>query len=92
MVGRFFEGRIFYRLMIAVLWLTKIYFGRPNAGIGWKMANGRLLFLALRHTYISVYILTYMHILLFVCKCTYDTYVRTVVWEIFDVKNFSSMV
>ena len=29
------------------IWPTKMDFGRPNAEIGRKMANGRLLFLAL---------------------------------------------
>ena len=28
-------------------------FGRPNAEIGWKMANGRLLFLALGVYFLS---------------------------------------
>ena len=28
-------------------WPTKMDFGWPNTEIGWKMANGRLLFLAL---------------------------------------------
>ena len=45
---------IFFRLLIAVpienvqeIWLIKMDFGQPNAEIGQKMANGRLLFLAL---------------------------------------------
>ena len=29
------------------IWLTKMDYGRPNAEIGWKMANGQLLFLTL---------------------------------------------
>ena len=29
------------------IWPTKTDFGRPNAEIGWEMANGRLLFIAL---------------------------------------------
>ena len=29
------------------IWPTKMDFGWPNTEIGWKMANGRLLFLAL---------------------------------------------
>ena len=29
------------------IWLTKMDYGRPNAEIGRKMANGQLLFLAL---------------------------------------------
>ena len=42
-----------FRLLISVpienvqeIWPTKMDFGRSNAEIGWKMANGRLLFLA----------------------------------------------
>ena len=52
LVGHFFENRIFSKLLTAIP--LKMYrkfgppnFGRPNAEIGWKMANGRLLFLAL---------------------------------------------
>ena len=53
LVGHFYEDRIFYRLLIAVPlrmyrkfgWKTD--FGWINAKIGQKMANGRLLFLAL---------------------------------------------
>ena len=48
--GRFSENG----LLIAVpienvqeIWPTKMDFGRPNAKIGRKMANGRMLFLAL---------------------------------------------
>ena len=44
-----------FRLLIAVpiecvqeTWATKMDFGRPDAEIGQKMANGRLLLLALR--------------------------------------------
>ena len=29
------------------IWMTKMEFGQPNAEIDWKMANGRLLSLAL---------------------------------------------
>ena len=43
-----------FRLLIAVpienaqeIWPTKMDFGRPNVEIGRKMANGRMLFLAL---------------------------------------------
>ena len=47
----FFENRIFlgYWLLspLKMYWPTKMNFGRPNTEIGWKMANGRLLFLAL---------------------------------------------
>ena len=49
LVGRFFEDRIFYRLLIAVpienvqeIWPTKMDFGRPNAEIGRNMANDQL--------------------------------------------------
>ena len=45
---------IFYRVLyccpienVGEIWPIKIVFGRPNAEIDWKMANGRLLFLAL---------------------------------------------
>ena len=54
LVSRFFENRIFYRLLIVVpienvweIWPTKMDFGRPNAEIGRKMADGQLLFLTL---------------------------------------------
>ena len=49
-----FLKRIFYRLLhcysidnVWEIWPIKIDFGRPNAEIGWEMANGLLLFLAL---------------------------------------------
>ena len=41
-----FQLIIFYHLTWEI-WPIKIDFGRPNAEIGWKMANGQLLFLAL---------------------------------------------
>ena len=37
--------------MYRKIWPTKMDFGRPNAEIGRKMANGRLLFLALYRSY-----------------------------------------
>ena len=50
----FFKDRIFYRLLhccpienVWEIWPIKIYFGLLNAEIGQKMANSRLLFLAL---------------------------------------------
>ena len=55
-IGRpFFENMIFYRLAtdccpienVQEIWLTKMDFGQTNAETGQKMANGRLLFLAL---------------------------------------------
>ena len=50
-IGRlFFRKWIFIRLLIAVtienvqeIWPTKMDFGWPNAEIGRKMANGRLI-------------------------------------------------
>ena len=54
LVGCFFKNRIFYRLLhccpienVWEIWPIMIDFGRPNAEIGRKMANGRLLFLTL---------------------------------------------
>ena len=52
LVGRFFKDRMFYRLRLIhccfienvwEIWLIKIDFGRPNAEIGRKMANGRFI-------------------------------------------------
>ena len=40
LVGCFFENPV-------KIWPTKMDFGQPIAEIGWKMANGQLLFLAL---------------------------------------------
>ena len=55
LVGRFLKIGYFYRLLIYCsienvqeIWPTKMDFGQPNAEIGWKMANGQLLFLALQ--------------------------------------------
>ena len=55
LVGCFLKIGYFYRLLtqrcpiefIWEIWPTKMDFGRSNAEIGQKMANGRLLFLAL---------------------------------------------
>ena len=49
LVGHFYENWIFYRLLIGAqeIWPTKMEFSRPNDEIGQKMANGRLLSLAL---------------------------------------------
>ena len=52
------------------IWPTKMDFGRPNAEIGWKMANGRLLFLAL-HIYPSSDVISLHCITHVCCYCTY---------------------
>ena len=44
-------------------------FGRPNAAIGWKMANGRLLFLVLCVCVCVVYMCVLLCVLLCVCVC-----------------------
>ena len=62
-----------FRVLIAVyienvqeIWPTKMDFGRPNAEIGWKMANGWLLFLVL---YVWIYMPNDMHMIAFVISC-----------------------
>ena len=47
------ESSLCYRLLIAVPLKMYRKFGRPNAEIGWKMANGQLLFLA-QHAYVPI--------------------------------------
>ena len=49
-VGHFLKT-VYFRLLTAVPLKMYRKFGQPNAEIGWKMANGRLLFLALLTTF-----------------------------------------
>ena len=63
-----FKSWTFYRLIhccpienIWEIWPIKIDFGRPNAEIGWKMASGRLLFLALVIVYVFLVNFTKNH-------------------------------
>ena len=55
LVGRFLKVGYFtdcYPIVnVQEIWPTKMDFGWSNAEIGWKMANGRLLFLALLASY-----------------------------------------
>ena len=44
------------------IWLTKMDFGRPNAEIGWKMANGQLI---LTLVCVGVHVCGTMHLLTF---------------------------
>ena len=55
LLGCFFKDRMFCTQIfdccptdnVQEVWPTKMDFDRPNAEVGQKMANGRLLFLAL---------------------------------------------